>query len=85
MIDSTAAGDAFVGGLLFQLARDELSPLYGDLRGKGEGQDGTLSPEALQNQTRQALEFACACGAHAVQHKGAFSSLARYADITLPD
>ncbi len=66
MVDATAAGDAFVGGLLYQLARSSLSL-------NALVNDG-LALEPL-------LAFACACGAHAASKTGAFPSLPTSADI----
>lgn len=61
-VDATAAGDAFIGGFIYQLAVAEVSA--------AELQHWTQS-RALA----EALEFACACGAHAVSCAGAFPSL----------
>ncbi|NVK54688.1 MAG: carbohydrate kinase [Alteromonadaceae bacterium] len=68
-VDTTAAGDAFVGGFLFQLAaqinhRNELTNWL-----------------ANQNELLRALRFASACGAHAVSHYGAFDALPTAKDI----
>lgn len=63
MIDSTAAGDAFVGGLLYRLS--ELNMSVADLEGVGTD----------QQRLESILTFASACGAHAVTHAGAFTSL----------
>lgn len=67
-VDTTAAGDAFVGGLLSQLST--------------QLQEASL--EAIcTNQTciEDILTFASKCGAFAVTHKGAFASLPTLADI----
>ncbi len=72
MVDSTAAGDAFVGGLLYQLAEREVTPEMLTELGADRG-----ALEAI-------LRFACACGAHAVTRPGAFSSLPARADIAQP-
>jgi len=63
MVDSTAAGDAFVGGLLYRLS--DLDITAASLKALGE------DPEQLED----ILTFASACGAHAVTHAGAFTSL----------
>jgi fructokinase len=60
--DATAAGDAFVGGFLFQLAQ---SPSRQELQQKLQ------QPETLQT----ILRFAAGCGAYAVTQYGAFSAL----------
>jgi fructokinase len=69
MVDATAAGDAFVGGLLFTLAEQNITPnsLGGLLTNK-------VALEA-------AIRFSSACGAHAVQRAGAISSLPSRLDI----
>lgn len=69
MIDSTAAGDAFVGGLLYRLS--ELDSSVASLKGLGANQ------QLLEN----ILTFASACGAHAVTHAGAFTSLPSRDDV----
>lgn len=71
MVDSTAAGDAFIGGFLFQLAqmdcdRNTLSSLLS-------------TPDRLE----EALTFASRCGAFAVSHKGAFTSLPELKELSL--
>ncbi len=71
MVDSTAAGDAFVGGLLYRLSELNMST------------DGLKALSADQNQLEEMLEFASACGAHAVTHAGAFSSLPALDDVEL--
>jgi fructokinase len=63
MVDSTAAGDAFVGGLLYQLGQLNLTK---------------TSLATLCNQPSKLtpiIEFASLCGAHAASRKGAFVSL----------
>ena len=62
-VDTTAAGDAFIGGLLYQL---QSHGIRGD-------NFGTLldDPHALE----EVLRFAAACGALAVTRFGAFASL----------
>ncbi|MEO1573492.1 MAG: carbohydrate kinase [Pseudomonadota bacterium] len=64
-VNTTGAGDAFIGAVLFGLAR-ESNP--GD----------TLA----QHERMAALvEFAAHCGAHSVQHHGAFVSFPEFADV----
>ncbi|SIS67867.1 carbohydrate kinase family protein [Neptunomonas antarctica] len=71
MVDSTAAGDAFIGGLLYALAEQNISaPLLSDF---------VAIESAL---LKSALTFASACGAYAVAHQGAFSSLPGKEDLT---
>jgi fructokinase len=63
MVDATAAGDAFVGGLLYQLGLHDLDPV-------------AFSALCTQPDTlRHIIEFASLCGAHAASYKGAFTSL----------
>lgn len=63
VVDSTAAGDAFIGGVLSQLQRHDID---------ARSFDGLLAtPSALE----QALRYASACGALAVTRHGAFASL----------
>ncbi len=69
MVDSTAAGDAFIGGFLFQLAERDCRDLLAL----------TQDTAALE----QALTFASHCGAHAVSHKGAFTSLPSRQDLSV--
>lgn len=69
VIDSTAAGDAFVGGLLYRLAERNVSV------------GGLADLSADKEQLESILEFASACGAHAVTHAGAFTSLPRREDV----
>lgn len=63
MVDATAAGDAFVGGLLFKLS--QLNQTLSAWLDKTEDLVETLS-------------FASACGAFAASKKGAFPSLPDY-------
>lgn len=64
MVDATAAGDAFVGGLLYQLAalegtgKERLQPLL----------DSLLKLHAV-------LRYAAACGAIAVTRQGSFTAM----------
>jgi fructokinase len=62
-IDTTAAGDAFVGGLLFHLA------------GRGVGQQGMADFVSDHDGIAAALRFAAAVGALAVTRKGAFAAM----------
>jgi len=71
MVDSTAAGDAFVGGFLYALAEKSITKRGISLL--------TSDIDVLES----AITFACACGAHAVTHKGAFTSLPTKADLAL--
>jgi len=68
-VDSNAAGDAFVGGLLFQLARRGVAAA-----GLGDfvADDAALLPS---------LRFAAACGAFAVTRPGAFAAMPAPADV----
>jgi fructokinase len=68
-VDTTAAGDAFVGGLLHGLAEQALDP-------------ATL-PALLGDTPRleAALRFAAACGALAVTRPGAFAALPRLGEV----
>ncbi len=69
MVDSTAAGDAFVGGFLYSLAKNDISS------------DKLHSMENDNEVLAKSIKFACACGAFAVTNKGAFTALANFADI----
>jgi fructokinase len=69
MVDATAAGDAFVGGLLFTLAEQNITP---------NSLAGLLTNKAALEAV---IRFASVCGAHAVQRAGAISSLPRRQDI----
>lgn len=62
-IDTTAAGDAFIGGLLSQLQRHDISSRNFD--------DLLVAMPVLE----QCLRYASACGALAVTRHGAFASL----------
>ena len=61
-VDTTAGGDGFIGGLIYQLAAARVTP-------------DKLSGWLASGAHERALEFACACGAHAVSHRGAFVAL----------
>lgn len=68
-VDSTAAGDAFVGGLLWQLAQLETT---------------SIRLEQLVTELPRlhaTLRFAAACGALAVTRQGSFSALPSAADV----
>jgi len=68
-IDTTAAGDAFVGGLLFRLAQQGID---------GRAIDAFAGdPAAIDD----ALRFAAAAGALAVTRHGAFAAMPGLADV----
>ncbi|WP_298773342.1 carbohydrate kinase [uncultured Shewanella sp.] len=71
VVDTTAAGDAFVGGMLFKLNQylNEEKVL------------NQLVHE--QNKLQHIIDFATLCGAFACTQKGAFPSLPTMEDITL--
>lgn len=69
IVDSTAAGDAFVGGFLYMLAKKDISP-------EALSRINIKSSELIEY-----LNFACLCGAFAVTRKGAFTALAEHKDI----
>ena len=69
MVDSTAAGDAFVGGFLYSLAKNDISS------------DRLHSMEIDNEVLAKSIKLACDCGAFAVTKKGAFTALANFADI----
>lgn len=64
-VDTTAGGDAFIGGLLAMLA-------------EGGIEDGWHRDET---RLRQAIAIACCCGAHAVIRPGAYAALPTQADL----
>ncbi|GGW84852.1 carbohydrate kinase family protein [Alteromonas halophila] len=65
-VDTTAGGDAFVGGLLFALSHFlDITPVLNS-----------------QAQLEQVVTFAAHCGARAVTRQGAFTSLPSLHDIT---
>jgi len=68
-VDTTAAGDAFVGGLLFQLAAREISA------------QGFCEFVADEKNLESTLHFAAACGAIAVTRPGAFAAMPTIADV----
>lgn len=61
-VDTTAGGDGFIGGFLYQLAAAAVTP-------------DALSQWLDSGEHESALEFACGCGAHAVSRRGAFVAL----------
>ena len=68
-VDTTAAGDAFVGGLLFWLARECITA-------------GELARFATAGRGfDDALRFAAACGALTVTRQGAFAAMPTLADV----
>jgi fructokinase len=70
MVDATAAGDAFVGGLLYQLGLLDLTATsFAQLCIKAK-------------EMNDIIEFASACGAHAASAKGAFTSLPSLQSLT---
>lgn len=68
-IDTTAAGDAFVGGLLFTLAQHGVD---------AASFDAFIADEAA---IRDAMRFGAACGALAVTRHGAFAAMPTHADV----
>lgn len=67
VVDTTAGGDSFIGGFLYQLSRLEKLQLRHAL----EDEASLLSM----------IRFAAKCGAHTVAHKGAFDALPRLRNI----
>ncbi|MDN3557014.1 carbohydrate kinase family protein [Halomonas maura] len=65
-VDTTAGGDAFIGGLLASLAEAGLQ------------EDWHRDTERLE----AALAFACRCGAHAVTRPGSYVALPTRTDLT---
>lgn len=65
VVDTTAAGDAFVGAWLYQLARQL------------DGRQQLAALMADSSAMRTMLQFAISCGAFACQQQGAFASLPR--------
>ena len=68
-IDTTAAGDAFVGGLLYRFAE------------QGIGAAGFDAFIADHDAIRDAMRFGGACGALAVTRHGAFAAMPNHADV----
>ncbi|AXY42303.1 carbohydrate kinase [Halomonas sp. JS92-SW72] len=71
-VDTTAGGDAFIGGLLAELA-EYLSEA---------GIDGDWHRDAAL--LTRAVETACRCGAHAVTRPGAYAALPTREDLARP-
>jgi len=69
MVDSTAAGDSFVGGLLYSLAEQNID--------RSALVEMCKTPDALI----PALQFASRCGAFTVTKKGAINTLPTKADM----
>ncbi|MEX2962602.1 carbohydrate kinase [Microbulbifer sp. TYP-18] len=61
-VDTTAGGDAFIGGFIHQLALQGVT-------------SDSLPKWLALGKHRDALVFACACGAHTVSRQGAFAAL----------
>jgi fructokinase len=66
VVDTTAGGDAFSGGLLFQLSQ---SDNWRDLLQNSD-------------KLKALVQFSVACGAHTVARAGAFPALPEYADVS---
>ncbi|SNY95717.1 carbohydrate kinase family protein [Halomonas sp. hl-4] len=64
-VDTTAGGDAFIGGLLAELSRHGIEEAW--------HQDADFLTRAVNT--------ACRCGAHAVTRPGAYAALPTHADI----
>jgi fructokinase len=64
-VDTTAGGDAFIGGLLAELSSYGISESW--------HQDSAF--------LTRAVDIACRCGAHAVTRPGAYAALPTHADI----
>jgi fructokinase len=69
MVDSTGAGDAFVGGLLHQLAAQAITP---------KNLDAWV---ATLPRLHAALRYASACGAIAVTRHGSFAAMANADEV----
>jgi fructokinase len=69
MVDSTGAGDAFVGGLLHQLGEQAVTP---------ENIDAWIS---TLPRLHAALRYASACGAVAVTRHGSFAAMPNTTDV----
>ncbi len=67
VVDTTAAGDAFTGGLLSRIAADAPKDIHA----------WAVDPQGVAS----AVTFATRCGAHAVTKPGAFSSLPAMEDL----
>lgn len=68
-IDTTGAGDAFVGGCLYQFARDGIDPA------------GITALAADRARREAVLRFAAACGALAVTRAGSFAAMPKLAEV----
>lgn len=68
-VDSTAAGDAFVGGFLYSLAVENIVP------------EKLVNMRVKSQDLMKYVKFASACGAFAVTKKGAFTALAEHGDL----
>lgn len=65
VVDTTAGGDGFSGGLLYLISQiEELEPVL-------------ANPE----QIKKVIDFAAHCGAHAVTRPGAFPALPLFSDV----
>lgn len=64
-VDTTAGGDAFIGGLLAELSRHGIDENW--------YQDSAF--------LTRAVDIACRCGAHAVTRPGAYAALPTHSDI----
>ncbi|MCJ8340958.1 MAG: carbohydrate kinase [Pseudomonadales bacterium] len=71
MLDSTAAGDAFIGGFLYQLCAQQIT------------REKLAHFCQQQPALEYALTFASHCGAHAASIQGAFTSLPSLEDIKI--
>lgn len=61
-VDTTAAGDAFIGGFLYQLSKQEISL-------------SNLQQFVQSDELKRAVSFASCCGAFTVTQQGAFPAL----------
>lgn len=68
-LDTTAAGDSFVGGLLYKIQQEPSLTCV------------TAIPEKLS----MVIEFAAKCAAYTVQHYGAFTALPEYQAVAACD
>ncbi|GGW83465.1 carbohydrate kinase family protein [Alteromonas halophila] len=68
--DTTAAGDSFIGGLLYSVTRQ--------LKDAGGFDEWVSNPAALE----AAVSFAARCGAHTVSQYGAFTALPSARDVS---
>ncbi|MBU2882737.1 carbohydrate kinase [Psychrosphaera sp. B3R10] len=62
VVDTTAAGDAFIGGFLYQLSKQKVKL-------------NTLENFVDSPQLNKSVSFAAQCGAHTVTQQGAFPAL----------